>query len=182
MSRFLGEVRQVGYVVPDIEASMRHWSVNLGVGPWFYKYDIGLTEFTYYGRPVTPPVVSIAIANSGPFQVELVQPRDDAPSAWADSLRAGPGPQHVAFWHDDVTVLRDRLLDRGYVEAHAGRAGTRGGFSYLVHPQDQGNVIEVSETGGGKAEYFARIAAASVGWDGADPVRRQDVTPTVRGR
>ena len=32
MSQRFGPVRQVGYVVRDIEAAMRHW-VALGVGP-----------------------------------------------------------------------------------------------------------------------------------------------------
>ncbi len=33
MSRFLGEIRQLGYVVHDIEAAMDYWSTTLGVGP-----------------------------------------------------------------------------------------------------------------------------------------------------
>ena len=37
MSRFLGEIRQAGYVVDDIEAAMDYWSRVLGVGPFFYK-------------------------------------------------------------------------------------------------------------------------------------------------
>ena len=37
MSRFFGEIRQAGYVVPDIEAAMDYWSRELGVGPWFYN-------------------------------------------------------------------------------------------------------------------------------------------------
>ena len=36
MSRLLGEIRQNGYVVRDVEAAMRHWSEVLGVGPFFY--------------------------------------------------------------------------------------------------------------------------------------------------
>ena len=32
MSRFLGQIRQLGYVVPDIEAAMDYWSTTLGVG------------------------------------------------------------------------------------------------------------------------------------------------------
>lgn len=35
MSRFFGEIRQLGYVVPDIEAAMGHWSSKLGVAPWY---------------------------------------------------------------------------------------------------------------------------------------------------
>ena len=37
MSRFLGEIRQLGYVVHDIEAAMDYWSSTLGVGPWYYN-------------------------------------------------------------------------------------------------------------------------------------------------
>ena len=33
MSRFFGQIRQAGYVVRDIEASMAYWSETLGVGP-----------------------------------------------------------------------------------------------------------------------------------------------------
>jgi hypothetical protein len=31
MSRFFGQIRQAGYVVPDIEAAMDYWSRVLGV-------------------------------------------------------------------------------------------------------------------------------------------------------
>ena len=36
MSRFFGEIRQVAYLVPDIEAAMDYWARGLGVGPWYY--------------------------------------------------------------------------------------------------------------------------------------------------
>jgi len=31
-----GPLRQIGYVVSDIERAMRHWVDVCGVGPWFY--------------------------------------------------------------------------------------------------------------------------------------------------
>ena len=36
MSRFFGDIRQNGYVVPDIEAAMDYWATVMGVGPWLY--------------------------------------------------------------------------------------------------------------------------------------------------
>ena len=33
MSQRFGEIRQMGYVVRDIEAAMKHWIETLGVGP-----------------------------------------------------------------------------------------------------------------------------------------------------
>ena len=34
MSRIFGELNQVCWVVPDIEAYIRYWGERLGVGPW----------------------------------------------------------------------------------------------------------------------------------------------------
>ena len=35
MSRLFGPIDQVAWVVPDLQASMKHWADTLGVGPWF---------------------------------------------------------------------------------------------------------------------------------------------------
>lgn len=173
MSRLLGGARQVGYVVRDIERAMAHWA-RLGVGPWFYKEDVGTTEFRYYGEASRPPALSIALANSGDLQLELIQQRDDAPSLYRDTLASnGEIAQHVAYWTLDrydehVAALREL----GYVEGHAGRMGQRGRFAYFVHPDLPAAMIEVSELTGGKGEHFERIHAASRDWDGRDPIRR----------
>jgi Glyoxalase/Bleomycin resistance protein/Dioxygenase superfamily len=79
MSRLFGPMRQVGIVVRDIEKSMRHWVEVCGVGPWFYAEQLPLDEFRYKGRRYDLKV-SIALANSGEVQLELIQQRNDAPS------------------------------------------------------------------------------------------------------
>lgn len=175
MSTIFGGVRQVGYVVRDIEKAMRHWSDVLGVGPWFYKEDVGTTEFRYHGQLSTPPRLSIALANSGSLQLELIQQRDDAPSLYRDSLqRSGECAQHIAFWTlDHFDQYCGQLLARGYVEGHGGRMGLRGRFAYFVHPDLPSGMIEVSEMKGGKGEYFDEIRAAGASWDGTDPIRRR---------
>lgn len=173
MSKIFGGVRQVGYVVRDIEKAMKHWSEVLGVGPWFYKEEVGTTEFRYKGQTSRPPRLSIALANSGALQIELIQQRDDAPSLYLDSLRAGGEcAQHVAFWTlDDFEEYCDYLVSRGYVEGHGGRMGLRGRFSYFTHPDLPSGMIEVSEMKGGKGEYFEEIRTASESWDGSAPIR-----------
>jgi hypothetical protein len=178
MSRFFGSARQVGYVVRDIEGAMRHW-VALGVGPWFYKETVVTTEFRYYGRESALPQLSIALAQSGDLQIELIQQRDDAPSLYRDTLRTqGEVAQHLAWWtRDDFDAHCARLRSLGYVEGHAGRMGAhRGRFAYFLHPEFPSAMVEISETTGGKAEYFEAIRQASVGWDGRDPIRRVGAT------
>ena len=79
MSRFFGQVRQNGYVVPDIAEAMDHWSRVLGVGPFFYFERVPIEQFRYRGE-LSPLQVSIALSNSGPLQIELIEQRNDAPS------------------------------------------------------------------------------------------------------
>ncbi|WP_399681214.1 VOC family protein [Xenophilus sp.] len=168
-----GPIRQVAYVVQDIERAMAHWSHALGVGPWFYKEHIAISTFRYRGRNSAPPKVSIAFANSGDLQVELIQQRDDKPSMYQDFLRRqGEGAQHLAFWTYEYDALVSHFLSLGYVEGHAGQIGQRGRFAYFEHADLCGNVIEVSEQTGGKAEFFREIAQAAVGWNGEEPIRR----------
>lgn len=174
MSQQFGAVRQVGYVVKDIEKAMRHW-IALGVGPWFYKEQVESTEFNYYGKPSRLPALSIALANSGDLQIELIQQRDDAPTLYRDTLeRNGECAQHVAYWtleHFDAYCRQ--LLELGYVEGHSGRMGAgRGRFAYFVHREVPSLMVELSESSGGKAEYFASVREAALNWDGKDAIRR----------
>lgn len=175
MSLLFGPARQVGYVVRDIELAMQRW-VALGVGPWFYKERVGTTEFSYYGRASALPALSIALANSGDLQLELIQQRDDAPTLYRDTLaRHGECAQHLAYWTmDRFDQWCRQLRELGYVEGHSGRMGAqRGRFAYFLRPDFPSAMIELSESTGGKAEYFEEIREASIGWDGRDPVRRR---------
>ena len=105
MSRLFGPMRQVGIVVRDIDKAMRHWVEVCGVGPWFYAEQLPMTEFRYKGKPYDIKV-SIALANSGDVQLELIQQRNDVPSLYRDFLSAGhEGMQ--GFGHS-VSALRER--------------------------------------------------------------------------
>lgn len=50
MSRLFGDLTQIGIVVRDIEAAMKHWSDVCGVGPWFYADRLPVTAFSYRGQ------------------------------------------------------------------------------------------------------------------------------------
>jgi hypothetical protein len=89
MSRLFGDLRQVGIAVRDIEAAMRHWVEVCGVGPWFYTDRLPVTGFTYAGRRYDEVHISIALANSGAVQLELIQQRCGTPSMYRDFLAAG---------------------------------------------------------------------------------------------
>jgi hypothetical protein len=171
MSRFLGEIRQLGYVVPDIEAAMNYWSGMLGVGPWYYNPRVPIVNYRYRGQAYEPHN-SVALANAGGVQVELIQTRNDAPSMYRDFQHGGrSGLQHVAYWTEDYDRDLARLTGLGWTVAMQGEVGERGRFCYFDTEFHPGSVIELSEVAGPKGKLFRLIREASVGWDGSDPVR-----------
>lgn len=173
MSRVFGEIRQNGYVVRDIEAAMQHWVEVLGVGPWFYVEAVPIEDFRYRGEP-SDPRVSIALANSGPLQLELIQQRNDAPSMYRDFLRAGrEGLQHVAYWTTEFDAGLARVEQRGIRVGQSGQiGGTDGRFVYFETEGHPGTVVELSDISGAKGKMFAAIREAAQNWDGANPIHR----------
>ena len=97
MSHLFGPMRQVGIVVRDIEKAMHHWVEVCGIGPWFYAEQLPLTEFRYKGR-VYDIKMSVALANSGDVQLELIQQRCDSPSLYRDFLVSSWGAYTPTFW------------------------------------------------------------------------------------
>ena len=134
MSRIFGSVNQLGYVVRDIQAAMDRW-IQHGVGPWFYMESVVPAHFRYRGTD-SGLRMSVALANSGDLQLELIQQRNDAPSMYKDFLDSGrEGAQHVAYWTTDYQALYDRAMTAGYTVGQEGDLGGR--FAYLDTEQSR---------------------------------------------
>ena len=171
MSRFFGEIRQAGYVVADIAAAMDHWSRVLGVGPFFYNDRVPIENYVYKGTRYEPHN-SVALANSGSLQIELIQTRNDVPSMYRDFRQAGNfGLQHIAYWTDCYDADLERLIAQGMKPVMGGEVGERGRFIYFDTEFHPGTVIELSEVTGPKGRMFDIIREAAQDWDGSDPVR-----------
>ena len=56
--------------------------------------------------------MSVALANSGDLQIELIQQRNDAPSMYKEFLDSGrEGLQHMSYWTRDYQApLRPRAV------------------------------------------------------------------------
>jgi hypothetical protein len=172
MSALFGKVCQNGYVVRDIDAALKFWTEVLRVGPFFYVPSVKVDWFRYRGTD-SPVEMSIALANSGDLQIELIQQRNDAPSMYLDFLDSyGEGLQHMSCWSTDDQALYDRAIAAGFSVGHEGQiGGPKGRFAYFETIGHPGTVIEISDISGSKGRFFERIKAASADWDGSDPVR-----------
>jgi hypothetical protein len=172
MSRLFGPLRQMGYVVTDLEAAMEHWIRVCGVGPWFYAERLPLTSFSYAGKRHDDIHVSVALANSGEMQIELIQQRSDHPSMYRDFLAANPqgGLQHWSSWPDNYDELYERALANGYVVGQEGDA-PRGRFVYFGNEGHPGTIIEMSHATPTRRRIFDAVRLAAAAWDGKDPIR-----------
>lgn len=171
MSRYFGEIRQNGYVVRDIQAALKHWIEVIGVGPWFINERFPFIGFEYKGQP-SDPHCTLAFANSGSLQLELIQQRNDAPSMFKDFIDAGnEGLQHVAYWPEDLDALVDPMLKQGYSIGQTAQVGEMGRFVYLETEAHPGTVIEISHLTPRRKAVFDKVREASEGWDGGDPIR-----------
>lgn len=172
MAGIFGPVAQIGMVVRDIEAAMRHWAEVCGVGPWFHIPRYPLPRFRYRGVEGPGPDVAIALAYSGDVQLELIQQRCDTPSMYRDFIAAGlEGMQHWAFWSEDYDAALARALAAGHRIGQEGDATGRGRFAYLETTGHPGTAVEIVELTPSRAQGFARMREAAAGWDGKDPVR-----------
>ena len=173
MSHRFGALRQIGIVVRDIEQAMRHWVDVCGVGPWFYAERLPLSAFTYRGVRHDDIHLSIALANSGDVQLELIQQRCRTPSMYRDFLLAGrEGMQHWSSWPEDYDARREQALASGLSVGQEGDSA-RGRFVYFWEEGHPGTVIEMAQLTPERARIFDAIREAAIGWDGQDPVRAE---------
>jgi len=160
---------QVGYVVDDVEAVAAGWARTFGIGP-FHVLPPSKAPCTYHGAPSTLEA-RIAVAQSGPVQIELIQPLGELPNVYRDLAEKGACRFHQlsTLTHDYAgTVAHYRGL--GYDVASELEA--RGQHvAYVDTIDDFGFFTEVVELVPGFLESVAAIAHTCETWDGTDPVR-----------
>ncbi len=164
-----GPIRQIGYVVDDLDQAIASW-VALGVGPWFVVRAMP-QRVTYRGEPCEL-TVSLAWANSGDLQVELIHQDDDAPSIFTEFLESGrPGFHQLAYWTTDFAGTLASINEAGWPVVWSGGedVGTR--FAYVESPGSPAAVIEIMELNDATEGMGTMLREAADGWDGVDPVR-----------
>jgi catechol 2,3-dioxygenase-like lactoylglutathione lyase family enzyme len=165
-----GPIRQNGYVVRDLDKAIGAW-LEVGVGPWLVLPHLRQIGSHYRGTP-TEPVVSIAFANSGDLQVELIEQEDDAPSVYREFLDAGrEGFHHLAWWVEDFDAVTRQAQDATWPLVHSGDTGGMARFAYYDPGGVTSTVVEVMELTDATRWMVATVRDASLGWDGLDPVR-----------
>ena len=165
-------IAQTAFIVPDLHAAIDHWVTNCKAGPFFVLDHFLVPGQTYRGEESSADI-TLAMGFAGHIQIELIQPLDNNPSVYRETIaHRGYGFHHFGIACADVDADSRAYQQRGYVEAFRASVPTGGEVVYL----DNGNgpqwgFLELLPVTPGMDETFTRFWKASLGWDGRDPVR-----------
>lgn len=110
----IGEIYQIGIVVKDVATAVERYWKTLGIGPWhIYRIEPPiLEEVTIRGTPVMI-AMRVALAQSGPVQLELIEPLE-GPSIYQEFLtERGEGLHHIQSRVEDPDALLAAFTEMG---------------------------------------------------------------------
>ncbi len=170
MTQPLYTVRQVAYVVRDLDAALKYWTEALKVGPFFLFEHCPLENQRYRGGPSNADV-TLALGNSGDVQIELIYCETDAPSVYKEFLDAGrSGVHHFGMMPEDYAATCAEYAARGHEAAFECTVGGAP-LTYFDTVDTVGHFIELWDNSDVYKDLFMLVEGAAKGWDGSDPVR-----------
>ncbi len=168
-----GPIRQVAWVVRDLQASVGNWQRLSGVGPWTCFRNVAMNG-TFRGAPGKVRM-HVALGYQGDTEIELIEDLGAGPSPYR-SAQGAPliGMHHVAWFSSDVAADVARGRSRGLETVfEAANDVTR--VAYLEDPREPGVLLEFIEMNAVmRAGLEARLAAAR-SWRGGDAVQVIDL-------
>jgi methylmalonyl-CoA/ethylmalonyl-CoA epimerase len=172
MSSSHGPIRQIGYVVEDLEAAVGQWRSLTQRGPWTC-FKGAVLEGRLGEHPVTV-TIDVALGYIDDLEIELISPRSSVTPYHGADGRLLVGVHHVAWFAEDIAKSVEQARARGMcVMFEATNPVTK--VAYLESATAPGQRIEFIEyTADGLAGWQQRVAAAR-NWDGTNPVQVYDL-------
>ena len=140
----LPAVEQIGIVVKDVDRAIEYYNSNFGWGP-FRVREVNLDGFTYRGKRGSCRL-KIALAKSGPIEIELIQVLEGETPHTEFLREKGEGLQHLRFRVDDLdTTLAELAKESIYPIFHQRVAGSGAAFAYINSDKIGGVMFELFE-------------------------------------
>jgi hypothetical protein len=142
-------IGQIGYVVKNVEETVKEYHEKFGIGNWhFYTYAPPLLKFqNYRGKPIYYKA-RIALGYFGETRIELIQ-NVEGHTIYTDFINNhGYGVQHLGIYVPDMQeALRDAAEAGFSVVMEGGGFGLDGDgrFAYLDTEKDFGISYELIE-------------------------------------
>jgi len=83
LPKAFGQVKQVAYIVKDIDATIEHWQQQHGIGPFLINRELSpLANAFYRGEKCGKLPINIAFSYIDGMQLEIIQPLHAQASLW----------------------------------------------------------------------------------------------------
>ena len=173
-----GQIFQLGFVVPDIDAAMKFYAETLGIGPFSCSRAFKAPDGWYRGSNDMPEL-TLAHAHNSRLFVELIQQHDDTPSVYKEFTdKHGYGLHHygLAVAPEEYDKTLERYYSLGFENIFTDNlpSGTRVRYmgpkseDALEKLRNESGVryIECVEMFEPEEAFFADIYNAALNWDG----------------
>ena len=160
LSSVYGPIRQVAYVVEDIDAAIEAWHAQLGVGPFAVVRDCQpLQGSTYRGEPSAEIRLNLAFAYIGDVQLELIEQINDNLSMYREALDRGPWSlHHYGVCVEDFEETYQHAMNSGFTPVIIAGAPGFAQMAYVESERIPGLVLEIIEWNDFTRPYFDGIA------------------------
>ena len=170
MTQPLHTVRQLAYVVRDMDAALKYWVDVLKVGPFYLFEHCPLKNQRYRGNPSNVDV-TLALGNSGALQIELIVQHNAEPSVYKEFLDAGRvGVHHFGLMPEDYKATYTQYKELGHEAAFECTVGNAE-LVYFDTVNTIGHYTELWDNNAVFKDLFMLVENAAKDWDGKDPVR-----------
>jgi methylmalonyl-CoA/ethylmalonyl-CoA epimerase len=142
-------VDQVAVVVRDLDAAMRRYSDQLGIGPWdVYTYGPHRMHTMTLRGETRPYVMKLALAFVGTTMYELIE-SVQGPNIYEEFLAArGEGLHHLGYYVASIDDAIAEMEAKGYALLQSGRGfgvDGDGAYAYFDSERDLGCIVEAIE-------------------------------------
>ena len=178
-----GQIFQLGYIVADVDASMRFYAEAMRIGPFTCNRGFKAPDGWYRGSSDMPEL-TIAHAYSGKLFVELIQQHDDTPSVYKEHIdKFGYGLHHygIAVAPEDYDDTLEHFYKLGFENVFTDQLpgdvriryiGPKGDNALDKMRSEAGVCyLECVEVKDSEASFFAGMIDAAENWDGKTLLR-----------
>lgn len=173
-----GQIFQLGYIVPDVDASMQFCAKALRIGPFSCSRGFKAPDGWYRGSSDMPEL-TIAHAYTGRLFIEFIQQHDDVPSVYKELIdKHGYGLHHygLAIAPEDYDATLEKYYSQGFENIFTDNLPGNTRIRY-IGPKDPDaleklrndtgvSYLECVETHPSEEGFFAGMCDAYNNWDG----------------
>jgi catechol 2,3-dioxygenase-like lactoylglutathione lyase family enzyme len=163
-----GSIKQIAYLVDDLEASVANWTRYSGIGPWTLYKNVTLAGW-WKGQDTTI-VMDVGLSYQDELQIEIIRPVSKTISPYQhDDGRTKIGMHHMAWMTDDFDADVAKARSRGLTMCFtASNAASK--VAYFENPNEPGILFEFIQVNPVIQQAFDDGVAASRNWDGREAI------------